>query len=437
MPYIKIICSLAILILATGCVQVQKPPKRGSHHNVISIPSNSQQVAISQPAIISQPTYGVGSVVTQQPVYGNVITQQPPIYGNVIIHPNPTPIPQGPPIPIAPIPNIFSMDSISSPYLQGSYSSNYKLKNFINNMVTKHGFRRDYLNAVFSSVRRDTEALQKIGAFNVAKPHSSAKTAPPGSWDKYRANFLTSSRIEKGVKFWRENEYYLNMAAQKYGVAPAYIVGIIGVETNFGGFTGKHSVLNALTSISLEFPKRSKFFTMQLENYLLMTREERIDPRSIQGSYAGAFGLSQFMPDSFRDYAVDHDGNGQINLFTKADAIGSVANFFKIKGKWNENIPVAVLTTYPKSRFYGLNTGFKTRYSQEHLLSLGMRPVDSFYGYRGEVALIKLSRYSKDELWWATPNFNSIARYNPKDHYAMAVHQLAQAVRMAYWRQKR
>ena len=441
MPFSKTLSLMTILFLSTSCVQIKEPTQES--HN----PNYQQHGVIVLPAghggAIQQPVYQGGVIIqeppVQQPIYqGGVIIQEPPVQqpvyqGGITTHQQP--IPQGPPIPAAPTPNVFSMNSISSPYLQGSYSNNYKLKNFINKMVNEHNFRRDYLNGVFSSVRRDVEALKKIGAFNTAKPSSgSRKLTPIGSWDKYRSNFLTTARIEKGVNFWRRNEYYLNKAAQTYGVAPAYIVGIIGVETNFGGYTGKHNILDALTSISLEFPKRSKFFTMQLESYLLMTRQEHIDPRSIQGSYAGAFGLSQFMPDSFLDYAVDHDGNGQINLFTEADAIGSVANFFKLKGKWNENIPVAMPVRYNKSRFYGIQTGFKTRYSQNYLISLGMQPTSDFYGYRGEVALIKLSRYNRDELWWGTPNFHSIARYNPKDHYAMAVHQLAQAIRIAYWR---
>ena len=440
MPFTKTLSLMSILFLTTACVQI-KEPKKGSKNptqaGVIVLPPYQGGVTVQQPpyqggVIIQQPPYQGGVTVQQPPYQGGVTVQQPPYQGGVTVQQ--PPIPQGPPIPVAPVPNLFSMQSLSSSYLNGAYSHNYKLKNFINKMVNEHNFRRDYLNAVFSSVQRDTEALKKIGAFNTAKPSGSQKLTPIGSWDKYRSNFLTSSRIEKGVKFWRENEYYLNEAAKIYGVAPAYIVGIIGVETNFGGYTGKHNLLNALTSIALEFPKRSKFFTMQLESYLLMTRKERIDPRTIEGSYAGAFGLSQFMPDSFMDYAVDHDGNGQINLFTPADAIGSIANFFKLKGKWNENIPVATLVQYNKNRFYGLKTGFRTRYSQNHLRSLGMTPIDNFYGYRGEVALIKLNRYNKDEMWWGTPNFHSIARYNPKDHYAMAVHQLAQAIRIAYWR---
>ena len=322
-----------------------------------------------------------------------------------------------------------------SRYLQGSYSNNYKLKNFITMMARKHHYDKYKLNAIFSTVQRDPQALEKIGAFRSSKPTQS-KAVLPGSWDKYRSNFLTESRINKGVQFWKENLNYLNEASRRYGVAPEYIIGIIGVETNFGGYTGKHSILDALTSIALEFPKREKFFTSELENYLLMIRDEKIPPQKIKGSYAGAFGLSQFMPSSFREYAVDLDGDGHINLFTKADAIGSVANYFKGRGKWNSSIPVAMKTYYNKRRFYGLPTGFKTRYTQSHLRSLGMRPSSNFYGYKGKVSLIKLSRYSKDELWWGTENFHAIARYNPKDHYAMAVHQLAQAVRKAYYRRR-
>lgn len=400
MKYIKLLSMMLVILAINGCVQTVKEPTKET-----------------------RPIY-TPSVVHREPVTPIIIDNTPP---PVII--DTIPVEE-----ILPPQEIFSTNSIGSRYLQGAYANNYKLKQFINTMVNKHHFTRSYLNAVFSSVSRDTEALKKIGAFGTtAKPNVSKRTTT-GTWDKYRSNFLTSSRIGKGVKFWKENKYYLEKASRMYGVAPEYIIGIIGVETNFGGFTGKHKLLDALTSISLEFPKRTKFFTSELENYLLMTREQRMDPRRIEGSYAGAFGLSQFMPSSFRSFAVDLDGNGQINLFTKADAIGSVANYFKERGKWNPRIPVAVLTTYNKPRFYGIATGFKTSYSQSHLYSLGMRPVNNFYGYRGSVSLIKLNRYHKDEMWWGTPNFYSIARYNPKDHYAMAVHQLAQAVKINYYR---
>ncbi|MBU1667529.1 lytic murein transglycosylase B [bacterium] len=392
MKYIKTLTLLSILILSTGCIQKQDQATvitGGAPHvpNVYN-PNASTTTGSSNPVLVANPA-------------------------DVETYPPYTPT--------------------RSQYLQGAYRGNSKLQQFITTMASKHNYDKYQLNAIFSTVSRDTEALTKIGAFATSKPTQS-KAFVPGTWDKYRANFLTDSRIEKGVNFWREHQYYLNEAARRYGVAPEYIVGIIGVETNFGGFTGKHSVLDALTSIALEFPKRSTFFTSELENYLLLVREQQIDPQYIKGSYAGAFGLAQFMPSSFRDYAVDLDGNGQTNLFTAPDAIGSVANYFKEKGKWNNQIPVAMPTYYNKARFYGLATGFKTSYTQQHLYSLGMRPSSNFYGYKGEVSLILLNRYTRDELWWGTPNFYSIARYNPQDHYAMAVHQLAQAIRLAYYK---
>lgn len=394
MKYIKTLTLLPVLFLSTGCIQKQ------------------DQVIVTE----------------NQTNIPEVITINPPVDEPII-----TPIEPITPHVSVPVETYPPYTASRSQYLQGDYRGNAKLQTLINTMVTKYNYDKYQLNAIFSTVSRDTEALRKIGAFASSKPIQS-KAFVPGSWDKYRSNFITSERIGKGVQFWKEHQYYLNKASRKYGVAPEYIVGIIGVETNFGGFTGKHSVLNALTSIALEFPKRSKFFTSELENYLLMVRDENIDPQYIKGSYAGAFGLSQFMPSSFRQYAVDLDGNGQTNLFTAPDAIGSIANYFIGRGKWNNNIPVAMPTYYNKTRFYGLSTGYKTSYTQKHLYSLGMRPSNNFYGYQGQVALIKLNRYTRDELWWATPNFYSIARYNPKDHYAMAVHQLAQAVRMAYYK---
>ena len=394
MKTIKRLTLIPLMLLTTACIQ--------------RVPEQQQQTVIWDP-----PTTNQGTVVTYPDT----------------TYPDTTLPPVTQPVQIVEVP----YEQTRSRYLQGSYSNNYKLKNFITMMARKHKYDKYKLNAIFSTVRRDSQALEKIGAFRASKPTQS-KAVMVGSWDKYRGNFLTESRISKGVNFWKENLNYLNQASQRYGVAPEYIVGIIGVETNFGGYTGKHSVLDALTSIALEFPKREKFFTSELENYLLMLRDEKIHPQKIKGSYAGAFGLSQFMPSSFREYAVDLDQDGHINLFTNADAIGSVANYFRGRGKWNNRIPVAMKTYYNKKRFHGLPTGFRTRYTQSHMHSLGMRPSSNFYGYKDKVSLIKLSRYSRDEMWWGTPNFHAIARYNPKDHYAMAVHQLAQAIRRAYYR---
>ncbi len=410
MSYLKTLSLVSILVLSSGCLpRDQKPTK--------TVTVGGQQ-----------PITHVGQVPIPTPTPIIIID-------NDINTHNQQGTPWVAPIPVAEFiqPVFFDPNSVRSRYLGGAYSSNYKLKKFITSMVNKHGFQRDFLNGVFSSVRRDVKALTKYHV--IGKPAPTSKLTLENNWDIYRKNFINKDRIGNGIQFWKENQHYLNKAFEEYGVPPEYILGIMGVETNYGRNTGSHKILDTLTSLSLEYKKRSKFFTIQLENLLLLAKEQNLDPREIKGSYGGAFGLVQFMPDSFRTYTVDFDGNGQVNLFTKADAIGSVANFFVKKGKWSPNVPVTTMVRYKKSRFYGLKTGFRTSYSQRHLLSLGMKPIDDFYGYRGDVSLIKLSRYNKDELWWGTPNFYAIARYNPREHYVMAVHQLAQIIRREYWKQ--
>ena len=389
-----------ILLLSAGCIQ--KKPETPNVTPTITTNPNTVPIATTYPITTTAPIYE-----PQQPIYT----------------PPPTVITQP----------VFTEPAYIPPrvaQLQGAYGRSYQLKQFITKMAQKYNYDQYELNGIFSTVNRDTIALDKYNVYKTSKP-SSSKATSVGSWDKYRGNFLTPARISKGVAFWQENANYLNKAYQQYGVAPEYIVGIIGVETNFGGYTGKHSVLNALTTLSLEYKKRSKFFTSELENYLLMLRDEKVHPQKIKGSYAGAFGLAQFMPSSFREYAVDFNGDGHISLFNKADAIGSIANYFRGRGKWQPRVPVTMKTYYSKARFYGLPTGHKTNYTQRHMQSIGMRPTSNFGGYKGNVSLIKLSRYNRDELWWGTPNFRAITRYNPKDHYAMAVHQLAQEIRKA------
>ncbi|NOZ91480.1 MAG: lytic murein transglycosylase B [Epsilonproteobacteria bacterium] len=394
MKYKNIILLISILILSSGCVKKEAKPKPSS------IVING-----TEPTVITQPVEQQPIIIEQQPV---IITQ--------------------PQQQVSPIANIHS------PYLMGVYANNPKLRRFIEEMINKYHFRRDYLYGLFSNVNRDVLALKKYNVFGTSKP--TLKSNSVGSWDKY-PKFATEDRIINGVRFWRSYRYYLEKAAFIYGVAPEYILGIIGVETNFGRDTGKHRVIDALTSLSLEYRKRSDFFTKQLEEYLLLTKEQRLNPLAIKGSYGGAFGIVQFMPDSFRDYAVDFDGDGKADLFNPADAIGSTANFFVKKGKWNPKIPVAVRVTYPKKRLYGVKTGYKTTYSQSYLRGLGMRPVNNFYGYKGPVCLIKLSHYDRDELWWGTNNFKAIARYNPRDYYVMSVHLLAQAIKQRYYQMYR
>jgi membrane-bound lytic murein transglycosylase B len=273
----------------------------------------------------------------------------------------------------------------------GNYANSYPVRNFIRHMVEKHGFSESYLQGLFAQANRLDSVIRLEGPSS-----SNSGPARPGSWSRYRGKFLTEQHIGNGVEFWRNNANTISKASSAYGVDPEYIVGIIGVETYFGKNIGKTCVFDALTTLSFDTYRRSKYFQSELENFLLMTREEGYNPRQPVGSWAGAMGLGQFMPSSFRKLAVDFDRNGQRDLWHPDDAIGSVAHYFSRNG-WNYKSPVA-------------------------------QPAD----YYGGASVIELSTYEGNEYWHVHPNFKVIKRYNNSNKYAMAVHQLAQAIKNRY-----
>lgn len=285
----------------------------------------------------------------------------------------------------------YSYDSNNDTGIGGSYSNSFAVNNFIRHMVEKHGFSQSYLEGLFAQAEKLNSVIKLEG------PAPSNSGPPrPGSWTRYRNKFLTDQHISNGVSFWRENASAISRASSAYGVDPEYIVGIIGVETYFGKNIGSTKVFDALATLSFHTYRRAKYFQSELENYLLMTREEGFEPRQPVGSWAGAMGLGQFMPSSFRKLAVDFDHNGRRNIWDPHDAIGSVAHYFSKSG-WHFNSPVAEPA--------GMSSG-------------------------GSV--ISLSTYEGKEFWQVYPNFKVIKRYNNSDKYAMAVHQLAQAIKQRY-----
>jgi membrane-bound lytic murein transglycosylase B len=272
----------------------------------------------------------------------------------------------------------------------GNYINNDAVLDFIDFMVDRHGFSESYLSNLFARARRLDSVIR------LEAPSPSGGPSRPGSWSRYRGKFLTEDHISNGVDFWRENASTIQQASQVYGVDPEYIVGIIGVETYFGRNIGKTCVFDALTTLSFDTYRRAKYFRSELENFLLMVREEGYDPREPVGSWAGAMGLGQFMPSSFRRLAVDFDHNGRRDLWQAKDAIGSVAHYFSKNG-WQYHSPVT-------------------------------QPVNESYGD----SVIGLSTYEGDEYWRVYHNFKVIKRYNNSNKYAMAVHQLAQAIKSRY-----
>ncbi|WP_040503774.1 lytic murein transglycosylase B [Herbaspirillum lusitanum] len=311
-----------------------------------------------------------------------------------------------------------------------NFSQWKEVNDFIDDMVARNGFDKAALQALFNKARYIDTAIQLI------KPAPSGK---PKNWQAYRARFVEPKRINAGVDFWNEHELALSRAEAQYGVPAEIIVGIIGVETVYGRNTGNFRVLDAITTLAFDYPKtanrdaRMAFFRGELENTLLFARESNIDPFSLLGSYAGAIGWPQFMPSSIRQYAVDFDGNGKIDLRSSpVDAIGSVANFLKIHG-WQRGEPTVFPATVTDAGKIDnlINQGLEAKFSPDELRAAGVvsgseLPAGLRFG------LVDLQNGTNPtEYWIGTANFFAITQYNRSYFYAMSVAELGRAVAAA------
>lgn len=307
----------------------------------------------------------------------------------------------------------------------GDFANNPNAQQFIDKMVNKHGFDRQQLQEILSQAKRLDSVLRLMD--NQA-PTTSVKppSGPNGAWLRYRKKFITPDNVQNGVVFWNQYEDALNRAWQVYGVPPEIIVGIIGVETRWGRVMGKTRILDALATLSFNYPRRAEYFSGELETFLLMARDEQDDPLNLKGSFAGAMGYGQFMPSSYKQYEVDFSGDGHINLWDPVDAIGSVANYFKAHG-WVKGDQVAVMAN---GQAPGLPNGFKTKYSISQLAAAGLTPQQPL-GNHQQASLLRLDVGTGYQYWYGLPNFYTITRYNHSTHYAMAVWQLGQAVALA------
>ena len=306
--------------------------------------------------------------------------------------------------------------------LSGDYAGYPAARQFIDRMAAEHGFDRDELARTLSRAQRQDWIVDLVN-----RPTGGPATGPTGAWTRYRAKFVTDSNIAAGAAFWARNEATLRRAEAQYGVPPEAVVGILGVETRWGGYMGKTRIIDALTTLAFDFPRRSAYFTGELESYLIMARDEGMDPFRPVGSYAGAMGLGQFMPSSYLKYAVDFDGDGHRNLWDTEDAIGSVANYFAAHG-WRRGELVAVPAQNRGGEGAILKAGFDTRYSPSALRTKGISPAGPVPAVE-EVSLLRLDAAGGYEYWLGLPNFYTITRYNHSTYYAMAVHQLGQAIR--------
>lgn len=300
----------------------------------------------------------------------------------------------------------------------GPYAGRADVEAFIDRMQAQ-GYSRGEMVAILSRVRPDDWIIEYMN--RQWRPSS----GPNGAWTRYRSRHITPDMLAKGTAFWNQHAAALERASKQYGVPPEYIVAIIGIETKWGGYMGKHRIIDALATLAFDYPRRADYFSDELESFLVMTRQEGIDPFQPVGSFAGAMGYGQFMPSSYLAYAVDFDGDGHRNLWDKEDAIGSVAHYFQQHG-WKSGQPVA--TPVAAASPGALETGFRTSYPAGRLQSMGFRaPMSLSDGQR--VSLLQLDAAGGYEYWFGFDNFRAITEYNNSTYYAMTVHQLAQALR--------
>jgi membrane-bound lytic murein transglycosylase B len=288
---------------------------------------------------------------------------------------------------------------------------------FVNTMSRKHQFDETEIKQLFKSVDIKQNIIKAM-----------QRPAEGMAWHKYRKIFMQEARINGGVKFWQENEAVLTAVEAEYGVPAEIIVAIIGVETLYGGNTGHHRVIDALSTLGFAYPKRSKFFLSELESFLILCREEKMDPLQPTGSYAGAMGVPQFMPSSYRAYAADFEKDGKRDIWENpADAIVSVANYF-VKHHWQQGDAITFPVAAQGESFQqALTKGLKPNISWSELQSLSITSEHTIDANE-VVKLLEYEQEKNKDLWVALHNFYVITRYNHSHLYAMAVYQLSDAV---------
>jgi membrane-bound lytic murein transglycosylase B len=293
-----------------------------------------------------------------------------------------------------------------------------EINSFVDKLVTEHGFSEDYVRSIVDQSERKQKILDAI-----SRP--AEKTL---AWHEYRDIFITPKRINAGRKFYAEHKESLQRISKETGVPTEIIVAIIGVETFYGGNTGSYRVLDALATLGFDYPPRSKFFRGELEQAFLLAREEDLEITDMIGSYAGAIGPPQFIPSSYRAYAVDGDGDGRRDLFNNWDDIfSSVANYF-VAHKWKRDEPVVVRGELRNDA--AAPGDENTLKMTETVASVGERGIlfETTLNAEAPAQIMVLEGADGDQIWVGFHNFYVITRYNRSVMYALAVYQLSAAL---------
>jgi membrane-bound lytic murein transglycosylase B len=298
------------------------------------------------------------------------------------------------------------------------YSGHASAAAFIERMTTEHGFEREAVESLLRDAERQQSILDAI-----ARPAEKTK-----AWYEYREIFLNDRREREGIEFMREHRATLARAQAETGVPAEIIVAILGVETYYGRVAGSYRVLDALSTLAFDYPKRSPFFTSELENFLLLTREQGLDPTVLKGSYAGAMGYGQFMPSSYRAYADDFDDDGVADIWNNpVDAIGSVANYLARHG-WREGEPiVSAASAAPGASDELFDGKLKPVRSVEEFAAAGVVADEALDG-KALATAMRFELADGHEYWLGLHNLYVITRYNHSSMYAMSVFQLSQRI---------
>ena len=301
-------------------------------------------------------------------------------------------------------------------YADAALVARPEVQTFIKSMVDQHGFQQKQLTDVLIQAQYQPKIIESMD-----RPYEKK------TWDIYKSLFLTPERVTAGLDFWRDNKATLARAEKVFGVPAPVIVAIIGVETLYGKHQGTYRVLDALTTLAFNYPKRSEFFTKELKEYLLLCRDHHVSPTQYMGSYAGAMGKPQFMPSSYRFYAVDFSGNKRPNLMSNdEDVIGSVANYFHQHGwKMHEEVVQPAYVRGSRYKSLAMNSKFAD-YEYQRLLKAGVRPAKRDSTHPQKAGVIELMTNAGQEYWFAYPNFYVITRYNTSPQYALVVYLLSQ-----------
>jgi len=288
---------------------------------------------------------------------------------------------------------------------------------FITQMSVEHSVDPELIRSVLSEAEYKQSIIDAMTRPAEAKP-----------WHDYRPIFLTNNRINGGVEFWRANQALLEQVSEEFGIPIELVVAIVGVETNYGMNTGSFRVIDALATLGFYYEPRSAFFSSELGHFLALANEEGLPLTDIRGSYAGAMGLGQFIPSSYRAYAVDFDGSGHRDLWRSLpDALGSVANYLA-KHRWIEDQAIALPITEVPAGVSTEDFGMKPAHSLEDIAQMGFVFDAAELDPNTPATVIELEGESGPEYWLGLNNFYVITRYNRSPLYAMAVTQLAEAI---------